>query len=196
MLFINYHGLWEATQDEVQLRFSCFRENFKDMRSSVETIISFVVSLGLFIYFLSASSKHHHPSIKEKWFIEAFIPSCFLNTLIVLLAAFSKEARLFAIPLLFLWPIMAQCCINEIRLLLSFNHYLLCFSNWKYAVLLGFLTFLNYLMSFVLYIPSFPSVDNYFNEYLFLSLQLIIIHYLLRNFIGQTLWINTQISIS
>ena len=195
LLYIKSHGLWEATHDEVQVRFSCFRENFKDMRSSVETIISLVVTLGLFIYFLLASSKHHDPSVKEKWLIKAFIPSCFLNTLIILLAAFSKEARLFAIPLVFLWPIMAQCCLNEFRLLLSFKYYIQCFKNWKYAVLLGFLTFMNYLISFVLYIPSFPSVDNYFNEYLFLSLQLIFIHYLLRSSIGRTPWTDTQISI-
>lgn len=182
VFFIETNELWGGTQDEFQTRFSCFKENFKDIQSFIETIISLVLTLGVFIYFLLASFARHNPAPKEKKFVHAFIISSIMNTLIVLLAAFSKEARLFALPLVFLWPLMAQYCYREIRLLLNFNTYLRCFANWKFSVTYGILTLINYLISFIVYVPSFPSSDNYFNEYLFLCLQLICLHYLLRHY--------------
>lgn len=185
VFFIETNELWEGTQDEFQARFSCFKENFKDTQSSIETIISLVLTLGVFIYFLLASFTRHNPSPKEKKFVNSFILSCVMNTLIVLVAAFSREARLFALPLVFLWPLMAQYCFREIRLLLTFNTYLRCFANWKYCATFGILTLVNYLISFTVYVPSFPSSDNYFNEYLFLSLQLMCLHYLLRHYVNR-----------
>ncbi len=181
LLFIENKGLWDGTQDEFQSRFSCFKENFKDLPSSVETVTSIIVSLGTFIYFLIVYSKRNNPSNMEKKFINAFILSCAVNTPIILLAAFSREVRLFSLPLVFLWPLMAQFCYQEIRLLLSFNLYPECFRNWRYSLIFLGLTLLNYLLSFRVYIPSFPSADNYFNEYLFVSFQLIIFHLLLRH---------------
>lgn len=185
VFFIEANELWEGTQNEFLTRFSCFTENFKDTPSSIETIISLLLTVGIFIYFLLASFPRHNPGPKENKFVRAFIVSCTLNTLIVLMAAFSREARLLALPLVFLWPLMGQFCLREIRLLLTFKNYLLCFSNWKYAALIGILTLANYFISFKIYVPSFPPSDNYFNEYLFLSLQLMCLHYMLRHYVNR-----------
>lgn len=182
VFFIETNELWEGTQNEFLTRFSCFTENFKDGPSTIETITFLVLTVGIFIYFLLASIPRHIPRPKESKFIRAFIVSCMVNTLVVLIAAFSREARLLAIPLVFLWPLMGQFCFSEIRLLLTFKNYLRCFSNWKYSALFGSLTLANYLISFKLYIPSFPANDNYFNEYLFLSLQLMCLHFILRHY--------------
>ncbi len=185
LFYIEFNELWMGTKDELQVRFSCFKENFKDMRSSIETIISLVLTLGVFVYFIFSSATRHYPSRKEKRFVNAFILSCILNTLVVLIAAFARESRLFALPLVFLWPLISAYCFKEIRLLLRFKTYLQCFANWKYSLTFAFLALVNYLVSFTVYVPSFPSSDNYFNEYLFFSLQLIGLHYLLRHYINR-----------
>jgi MFS family permease len=182
LLFIDKNELWTGTQDELLTRFSCFEENFHDKRSSIETIISFVLTLGLFIYFLLNSFNRHSATLKVKRFVRAFFISGILNTLVVLFAAFSKESRLFALPLVFLWPLMAQVCSKEIRLLLMVETYLQCFSKWRYAAAFCIFAVINYLISFIVYVPSFPSSDNYFNEYLFLSNQIMFLHYLLKHY--------------
>tara|TARA_R110002020_G_scaffold340176_1_gene555165 strand:- start:1320 stop:2480 length:1161 start_codon:yes stop_codon:yes gene_type:complete len=187
IFFIETHGLWGDTQSEFLARFSNLKENFRDMRNTVETIISFVITLGVFVYFLFISAYQNDPSPKERRFANAFVISCVLNTLVVLIAAFSRESRLFALPLLFIWPIMAQYCFKEIRLLLAFKTYWLCFANWRYCIAFGILTTINYIISFVVYVPSFPSSDNYFNEYLFLVLELMSLHFLLRHFTKRNL---------
>ncbi len=182
LFFLESNGLWGGTQDEFQSRFSCFTENFKDLPSSIESITSVILALGTFIYFLLTYMKHHSPSRIEKKFIKGFFLCCVVNTPVVLVAAFSRETRLFALPLVFLWPLMAHFCYQEIRLLLSFDLYKQCFRHWRYGVGFVLLTVLNYLLSFRVYVPSFPSTDNYFNEYLFLALQVIIFHVLLRHY--------------
>lgn len=185
VLFIDIHELYGGTQDEFQTRFSSLKVNFMDTQSSIETITSLVVTLGIFSYFLMASNYHHHPTQNEKKFIRAFILSSILNTVIVLIAAFSREARLFSLPLVFLWPLMTQYCFAEFQLLRSFNTYLQCFANLKYLITFFLFTVVNYMISFTVYVPSFPSDDNYFNEYVFLSLQIICLHYLLRHFVSR-----------
>lgn len=185
VFYIEVNELWEGTQDEFHTRFSCFKENFKDTQSAIESVVSVLLTLGVFIYFLIASFTRHNPAPAEKKFVHAFILSSVVNTLIVLVAAFSREARLFALPLVFLWPLMAHYCYREIRLLLTFNTYFRCFANWKYSASFGILTLVNYLISFTVYVPSFPSSDNYFNEYLFLSVQLMCLHYLLRHYVNR-----------
>ena len=196
MFFIETYKLWEGTQHEFQVRFLAFLDNFTDIRSSIETIISIVLTLGIFIYFLFSSKRDHQASETEKTFVNAFILSCVLNTLVVLIAAFAREARLFSLPLVFLWPLMAQYCLKEIKLLLTFKVYLKCFARWKYCITFGIVSVVNYIISFVVYMPSFPSDDNYFNEYLFVSLQLICLHYLLRHFVNRNRTAYTPVSIA
>jgi hypothetical protein len=118
----------------------------------------------------------------ENRFIRAFIISGVINTIVVLVAAFSRESRLFALPLVFLWPLIISICYGEIRLLLSVSIYYRCFANWKYIATFGILTLVNILLSFKVYVPGFPSADNYFNEYLFILLQLMCLHFLLRHY--------------
>ena len=195
VFFIETYELWKGTQHEFQVRFLAFLDNFTDIRSSIETIISIVLTLGNFIYFLFSSKRDHQASEIEKTFVNAFILSCILNTLVVLVAAFAREARLFSLPLVFLWPLMAQYCSREIKLLLTFKVYLKCFARWKYCITFGIISVVNYVISFKIYMPSFPSGDNYFNEYLFVSLQLMCLHYLLRHFVNRNPKEYTPISI-
>lgn len=180
LFFIEWKDLWIPTQIEFQDRLFSIDENFRDAQHTIETLISIVVTLGVFIYFIYGPFDHN-AKMKEKKFEQAFFLSCSVNIIIVLVAALAREARLFSLPLIFLWPIMAQYCSKEISLLLSYKAYLRCFSKIGYMALFSLLTFLNYMVSFKVYQPSSNPADNYFNEYLFISLLLMYLHYLLRH---------------
>ncbi len=134
VFFIETYDLWKGTRHEFSVRFLAFRDNFQDIRSSIETVASILLTLGTFSYFLINSNSRHSASETEKRFIKAFILTCVLNTIIVLIAAFAREARLFSLPLVFLWPLMAQYCSSEIKLILNFKIYRKCFAKWKYGV--------------------------------------------------------------
>ncbi|MDF0707741.1 hypothetical protein [Flagellimonas okinawensis] len=181
VFFMEWNGLWIPTQMEFQDRLLSIKENFRDAQSSIETLISIVLTLGMFVYFIFGPIGHA-PKKTEKKFVRAFVLSCSVNTVAVLVGALAREARLFSLPLIFLWPIMGQYCSMEISLLLSYKTYVACFSRLKYMALLGILTLLNYLVSFKVYQPSSHPADNYFNEYLFTALMIMYVHYLLRQY--------------
>lgn len=179
VVFIERSDLWTPMQIEFGDRLFSIHENFRDPQSSIETLTSIVLTLGMFVYFIFGRFGHT-PEKTEKKLVQAFVLSCSINTIIVLLAALAREARLFSLPLIFLWPIMGQYCSSEISLLLSYRTYYACFSKLRYIILFCILTLLNYLVSFKMYRPSSHPADNYFNEYLFAALMIMYVHYLLR----------------
>ncbi len=181
LFFISLNGLWAPAQMELHERLSSINENFGNVQNSIETLVSMFLTLGVSIYFIFGSFGHN-PGAIEKRLKQAFILSCSLNITIVLFTALAREARLFSLPLVFLWPIMAQYCSREIPLLLSHRVYLGCFSQIRYIVSFSLLTFLNYIVSFTVYQPSMHPAYNYFNEYLFISLFLMYLHYLLKHY--------------
>ena len=181
LFYMEINGLWANTYVELQDRFHCLKENFRDTQRSIETLVSIFLSLGVFTYFIYRSHLRN-TRVNHKRFVQAFYLSCSANIIIVLVAAFSREARLFSLPLVFIWPIVGQYCYREISLLFSYRAYQICFSKIKFLAFLGVLTLLNYLISFKVYVPTPPSSDNYFNEYLFMSILVVYLHFLLKHF--------------
>ncbi|MEC4264157.1 hypothetical protein VOP03_02260 [Muricauda sp. SYSU M84420] len=183
MVFLEQNGLWEPTQLEFESRLFSIGENFRDTHSSIETLISIVLTLGVFVYFIFGPHGHDREKSEED-FVRAFVVSCSINTVAVLVGALAREARLFSLPLIFLWPIMGQYCSKEISLLLSCRTYFACFSKVRYMAFFCMLTLLNYIVSFKVYQPSSHPAYNYFNEYLFAALMIMYVHYLLRHLSG------------
>jgi len=182
-VFLWVTGIWKETSAVAANRLSCYVQNFGTLASSVETIASFFLVLGPSIYFVSRILRKRPLTILEKKYLIAFFIVLIINTPIVLLATLAREARLFAMPLIFLWPLAGQLYGKELALLMKWGLYLDCFKNWSYSLLLLVLGLLNYMVSFKLYVPSFPSKDNFFNEYLFGVLLLMSLHFVLHTFL-------------
>tara|TARA_R110002049_G_scaffold8604_3_gene46292 strand:- start:466 stop:1686 length:1221 start_codon:yes stop_codon:yes gene_type:complete len=182
-IFIWATGIWKETSEVVANRLSCYFQNFGTYDSSVETIVSFFLVLGPGLYFLFMSTKPKAYTILEKKYILAFLLALVINTPIVMAATLARETRLFALPLFFLWPLAGQLFGKDLTLLLKPRLYLDCFRDWRYSFVLVGLCLIIYMVSFKLYVPSFPSKDNFFNEYLFLLLLIMSVHFLFVDFL-------------
>ncbi|MCK0134856.1 hypothetical protein [Arenibacter sp. S6351L] len=185
-IFLWATGIWKETSEVAANRLSCYFQNFGTYASSLESIVSFFLVLGPGLYFLYMSHKSKIFSALEKKYVQAFLLAVVINTPIVMVATLAREARLFALPLIFLWPLAGQLFGKELRPLIRPNLYLDCFRDWRYSMLLLLLSLISYAIAFRLYVPSFPSKDNFFNEYLFVMLLIMSVHFVLRAFLQKS----------
>jgi hypothetical protein len=185
-IFLWATGIWKETSEVAASRFSCYFENFGTFSSSVETLVSFFLVMGPGLYFLYMTRKAKVYTVLEKKFILAFLLAVAINTPIVMTATLARETRLFALPLVFLWPLAGQLFGRDLTLLTNWKLLMECFGNWRYSLLLMVLGIVSYAVAFRLYVPSFPSKDNFFNEYLFVLLLIISLHFLLRTFLRKS----------
>src|SRR5690606_25541898 len=118
-LFIWKMNLWTGTSEEMTDRISCFASNFKDQKSTMESLSSIFLVLGLPLYFIMVTVGRSEIDPAGKKYLNAFWLTFAINTPIVLLTTFARESRLFALPLFFLWPIFIQIFKRELRLLFS-----------------------------------------------------------------------------
>ena len=181
-IFLWATGIWKETSEVAANRLSCYFQNFGTFASSVETLVSFFLVLGPSLYFLYMSKRPKAFAFMEKKYIQAFLLALVINTPVVMAATLARETRLFALPLLFIWPLAGQLFGKELRLLIRPNLYLDCIKDWRYSMLLLLLSLISYAFAFRLYIPSFPSKDNFFNEYLFVVLLMMSLHFVLFTF--------------
>ncbi|MEA1787408.1 hypothetical protein U1E44_15005 [Arenibacter sp. GZD96] len=172
-------------QGELLSRFSCFQENFGTTKNAVESLISLVLGLGLYLYLLWFVLKDNRLSVLHVKFIHSFLFVFVINSLVVMVLTFARETRLFALPLFFLWPLASTLFLKELGILLSYKLYYPCFKKWPYFFLFLFLTFINYILSFKIYQSYYDSNgdSHFFNEYLFVLLLGISVHFLLRHFL-------------
>lgn len=186
-IFLWVTGIWKETSEVAANRLSCYFQNFGIYASAVESIVSFFLVLGPSLYFLYIGNKQKIFSALEKKYVHAFLLAMVINTPIVMVATLARESRLFALPLIFLWPLAGQLFGKELALLMRPNLYLDCFKDWRYSVLLLVLSIISYAIAFRLYVPSFPSKDNFFNEYLFVMLLIVSVHFLFVGFLKRNM---------
>jgi hypothetical protein len=107
----------------------------------------------------------------------AFIITLIINTVIVFLTTKAREARLFILPLFFLWPIFSDLFKSDLLLLRSWKDYKETFYNWRYTLLFMILLATNHIYSNVYYTLSIGYTStNLFNEYLMLILLIASTH--------------------
>jgi hypothetical protein len=185
-LFIWKMNLWTGTSEEMTDRISCFASNFKDQKSTMESLSSIFLVLGLPLYFIMVTVGRSEIDPAGKKYLNAFWLTFTINTPIVLLTTFARESRLFALPLFFLWPIFIQIFKRELRLLFSYPLYGPCFTRWQNAVGLLVFGFVNYLIAFKVYDSDYSQgLTPYYNWYFFLLLMTITVHYILNGFLDR-----------
>lgn len=173
--------LVDATKAEMLSRYSCFLENFENTKNSVESVVSFVLCLGTFLYFAFIFLTRKNTELFQKKFVYAFLLTILINTPIVFLSSFARESRLFALPLFFIWPMFSSLFGKEIRLLFSLRTNSPVIRKWCYLLPFLILTAVNYWFCFGYYRNLGLGENTYFAEYLFISLLLVTIHFLLRH---------------
>ena len=181
--FLSKNELWEATKMEMTSRFSCFLENFENPKNSLESVTSFFLTVGPFLYLTLFYVTVNKKMKLEQKYIRAFMVTLILNTPLVLLTSFARESRLFALPLLFLWPVFSQVFRKELSMLFSSNMYSLWVKKSRFILSFLALTILNYLFAYKVYEKLGLGENNYFSEYLFMSIFLITLHGTLSYFV-------------
>ncbi|MBT5262928.1 MAG: hypothetical protein HOL80_03470 [Candidatus Magasanikbacteria bacterium] len=108
-LFLQHTNMLAPTQEYMGgERFVHWQFNFQSMQFGVETVFSIILPLLIPTMVLWYYTKHHTVTLFEKRLTYAYIVSIIINTIIVVVTARAREARLFALPLIFLWPILGK----------------------------------------------------------------------------------------
>lgn len=178
-LFIYKFDQLEKTQIEMTSRYSCFLENFESTKNTVESWTSLFLALGPFLYLVAVRIGKKTAVAREQW-IGAFLLTVIINTPIVILTAFARETRLFALPLFFLWPVFSQFFGREIKLLFSVGLYPKAFRKLRYLIPFLLLMFANYWFCFRMYPNLGLGQNTFFGEYLFLINSFMVMHLMLR----------------
>ena len=176
VIFMYANNLFGDASTEMTRRWSCFLENFESKKNTLESLVSIYLTLG---FFTTASILLRSPNNQLGSLTTAFWITVLINTPIVILSAFARESRLFALPLLFIWPIFTQLfCPNLIQKWKNFLSQSLSYKTFM-ATLFVLFSFVNYYFCYRIYSDFGLGDNNFFTEYLFLLNSLILILVLL-----------------
>lgn len=176
-LFFFMRGTWLVAGSLLDLheRPSFFSFNFSDARMAGESICYLLLASALPVFLLWRHSMSK-VAANDRVRLRAFWTTLVLNTIVVLVAAKAREARLFALPLIIGWPLLGKAVAVELGLhggwerLFSFLR--------KPLPLAGFISGAAII---VLSVRSFFHLstgiqeDNLFHEYLIGELLLILV---------------------
>jgi hypothetical protein len=104
------HVLAAAASYATQDRWQQWRYNFHDAQYTLESFASCLIVLALPIVCVVLYKKFFSVSEMEKKLIFAGLCTAIINTPLVFSLALAQEARLFALPLIFIWPILGKIC--------------------------------------------------------------------------------------
>lgn len=155
-------GVSQDAGSEVVLRFTLLAQNF-DATHLSETLWMLFLVIGLPLQ-LSLFAAGSWPK-RER---QAFWIALLLNTLVVLATARAREARLFALPLIFAWPWLATA-VKGLYLEVEARAAQMSKGAWIYLLILP----LAYLLAKYTFTQTAANpAENWFNEYLFVYLIL------------------------
>ena len=112
--YVGFIGLFFSFDTNLKIieRFGLLKYNFQDFQFSIESVISFVLVIGLSLY-LYLRLRTLKMNRVEGAFKKAFFITLVINSILVFGMAYAREARLFALPLFFAWPILTNLLLSE-----------------------------------------------------------------------------------
>ena len=176
-VFLHYNQLMEETSSEMASRYSCFLENFEDLKNSVESFTSLYLGLIVFLLFTVIRTLKLGINQVDRKFLYAFWLTAIINTPIVILTAFARETRLFALPMIFLWPVF-----SSIFRVSSFKWPKQWPINNLGSIILSLLTLINIWYSFLYYQKFGLSTNTFYKEYLFIINLLLHLYFTVQFF--------------
>tara|TARA_B100000809_G_scaffold86057_2_gene84480 strand:- start:4691 stop:5389 length:699 start_codon:yes stop_codon:yes gene_type:complete len=162
-------------------RFGIYEKNFRNIGNITRTVLSFS-SVCLFpIIILFIYKKSNNFSNSDKRLIDAFWLTLFINTGIILLSVYAEESRVFALPLLFIFPIFGKILVAIFQPSKAFFKFLI------HPFRLG-LIFLTSVLSWYAYnylysLTDINSSDNFYVEYNVCIVLIITLIFLNRVFV-------------
>jgi hypothetical protein len=181
-LFITMSDIAEESKSDLTDRFSHFIFNFHDKQHAFESIIPFFLAIGLttvLLYWFQSSNELKHI---EKQFIKSFLLCLILNSVIVFATTKAREARLFALPLVFLWPLLGKYLLSELKLYKNFSAYNKLFRNRISLLMLSFLTLTSAFIFIYVYNPTSNwRAENFQDEYMLLVMITVSFHFVFKN---------------
>ncbi len=177
---LQYFGMSDHTKAYfLNERFSHWLFNFRDPQEALLSIVSVIYALGVPFSLLMAYMKRQTLSAHMRRVIYAFLVVLIINTIIVFTTARTREARLLALPLIFIWPFLGHVAIsvyNDIKKCVS------TFTKDSISIVLNsclgiFLIGVSYVFCFIIFKPRIAiELLFWFRLYIFLFLFFIIMY--------------------
>jgi hypothetical protein len=113
--FLSHHFFVENLADYTSKRLDHFFFNFQNVQYGVESIVLFFLVLLPSLLLIIAYKKELLKNKFERKLVQAFVLTFIINTMLVFFTARAREARLFALPIVFLWPIFGKYFVQLIE---------------------------------------------------------------------------------
>ncbi|MBD1398065.1 hypothetical protein H9Q13_12880 [Pontibacter sp. JH31] len=180
-VFISETNIEEASRQDFMDRFSHFFGNFRNLKFTLESFTSFLLATGLQAYLLYCYASRKLLTNTEKRYAAAFVLVLVINTLVVFLTTQARETRLFALPLIFLFPFLGKYFISEYRLIRTKISQATKMELARNFALVAVLAGLSLVVTNSYYFQTIGSPsDNLFNEYTGLAAILFFSHFVFR----------------
>ncbi len=179
-LFITLSGIGKASQNDLTSRLSHFLFNFQSQEYAVESFFSLALAIGVHVYFLFSYLSDNVLNGMEKKLVKSFLLTLIINTIIVLISTLARETRLFALPLIFIWPVFGKILLHELKILGSPKNYLKLVNNILPIGTLILLWAFCFLIYRFIYTQTNGVTKNYLDEYLLVMSALISLHFVIK----------------
>jgi hypothetical protein len=158
-----------------------FEGNFRNLKFTAESVVSFILAIGFHTYILYCYTRRNLLSAIEKRFVAAFILVLAINTLVVILTTQARETRLFALPLVFLFPFLGKFILKEYQYLRTKIARATTGEIFKCLPFLLISILLIVGVTNRVYFQTIGSLsENLFNEYLAAVLIVLVSHFIIR----------------
>ncbi len=164
------------SHQELSSRMDLFEFNFQDIKYGRETIFSFFLVNAIPLYLLLQFWSDIKKVTLEKKLASGFLFLLFCNTLIVIFSTIARESRLFALPLLLIYPLLGKYLLLEMKRFRTGKLAKLDFPILAMIILNIAVLFLAHWYFFKVYETTIhPKQFNYNCEYLFTIVLLIVV---------------------
>ncbi len=165
-LYLPHAGLVEDSGSDLAGRLQFFDENFKNGDMAGESLCFAFLALGLPCFLLARYALGEVCTPEHLRWIKAFLIALVLNTAVVFAATKAREARLFALPLLLVLPLLGRVWSVELARHGGWGGMFRFMRQWHYVLLFGLFAGILVLITEHVFILSdgVPS-ENLFHEY-------------------------------
>jgi hypothetical protein len=179
--FISANDITTASKQDFSERLMHFEGNFRNLKFTAESVVSFILAIGFHTYILYCYTRRNLLSAIEKSFVAAFILVLAINTLVVILTTQARETRLFALPLVFLFPFLGKFILKEYQYLRTKIARATTGEIFKCLPFLLISILLIVGVTNRVYFQTIGSLsENLFNEYLAAVLIVLVSHFIIR----------------
>ena len=170
-----------AEKQDFLARFIALKTNFGGFAPIQNTIMSMLVVMLPWTYLLWWNYKNQSEVfMKYRSAFVAFGIAMLINTPIVLLLTNAREVRLFFLPFFFLLPIIGAFLNKDFLHYFTKEALLQCIRNKKHLFILMAITLLTFVFTMLTFRFEYTTQKaNFFNEYLFLMVNLVLLHWFL-----------------